>query len=660
MRSIFRTAGWSGLLAAGALCVGMGAGRAVAAVPSDQLLPSNTKGYLSVPNLDTLEAEFNKTQWGQLVNDPVMKPFADDLKRQLREKWTKNHDKLGLSWDDMRGVPSGEVGMAKILASRTQAVSAIVADVTGKMPQARDLLKKVDANLTAKNCTRATRQEGDVKLTIYTHPKKPDQKVAEIAVLFLHEKEQQLVACDDLATALAMLKRFSGSRDDSLSHLPAYEVSQAKCRQEAGALEPHLRWFVEPFGYSDAQRISHPERRKPKGQDMVKVLRDQGFTCVQGASGFVNFNDGTHDVLHRTMVYAPAVKRAATDKSQDKYRLAARTLNFPNGGDHLPAAWIPRDLATYVSFNNDLRNSFEYSKTLVDQMADDEIFETVLDSLKKDPSGPQVDIRQEIVAHLGQRVMVFSDYELPITTSSERLLVAIECKDPVPVANAIRKLMSNDPNHVKRMMGDTVVWEVVEQKVVAPKVDLDIDFGAGDPLKNKKAAPKKEEKKQKMLSSKAMAVANGYLLIATHTDILRRVLEQPEPRLSLAGSLDYKLVRDEMHSLGAGNNSCQTFSRTDEEYRPTYELLRRGEMPQSQTLMGKMLNGLLSEKSDDDDEDNPKAREQQLDGSKLPEYDAVRRYLGPAGIFVSSKDDGWFATGFFLSKQASPRVAERQ
>jgi hypothetical protein len=161
-----------------------------------------------------------------------------------------------------------------------------------------------------------------------------------------------------------------------------------------------------------------------------------------------------------------------------------------------------------------------------------------------------------------------------------------------------------------------------------------------------------------MLSGKALAVANGCILVASSNEILRRVLDPPADAGALANSVDYQLVHDAMQRLGAKDNCCQTFSRTDEEYRPTYELLRSGQMPQSQTLMGKLLNNMLSEPSTEDEQEEEvvKLRDQQIDGRKLPEYERVRRYLGPAGIFVNSLDDGWFATGFFLSKQA-PQVA---
>ena len=75
-------------------------------------------------------------------------------------------------------------------------------------------------------------------------------------------------------------------------------------------------------------------------------------------------------------------------------------------------------------------------------------------------------------------------------------------------------------------------------------------------------------------------------------------------------------------------------------------MLKQGKMPESKTLVGRILNAMLDEDTDDEE-----LREQQLDATKLPEYQMVRRYLGPAGMYVVSHDDGWSITGCFLSKE---------
>jgi hypothetical protein len=89
-----------------------------------------------------------------------------------------------------------------------------------------------------------------------------------------------------------------------------------------------------------------------------------------------------------------------------------------------------------------------------------------------------------------------------------------------------------------------------------------------------------------------------------------------------------------------------TFSRTDEEYRPVYELFRAGRMPESETMFGKLLNVLLG------DTRAGVPRTPRLDGSKLPDFEAVRRYFGPAGVTIATEPEGWFLTGFTLNKQS--------
>jgi hypothetical protein len=88
-------------------------------------------------------------------------------------------------------------------------------------------------------------------------------------------------------------------------------------------------------------------------------------------------------------------------------------------------------------------------------------------------------------------------------------------------------------------------------------------------------------------------------------------------------------------------------------------LIRQGKMPESETLFANLLNRLLGP------EEEGLVREQQLEGDKLPDYERIRDYLGPSGLFVNSEDDGWFAAGALLTKPgdgmeaAGPIVSRR-
>jgi hypothetical protein len=144
------------------------------------------------------------------------------------------------------------------------------------------------------------------------------------------------------------------------------------------------------------------------------------------------------------------------------------------------------------------------------------------------------------------------------------------------------------------------------------------------------------------LPTAAMTVAYGHLLVASHTELIERVLRGFDERDELARDVDYQLVAGRFAELGADLMCAADFSRTDELFQATYELFRRGELPQAQTLLAKILNIVLG------DDQVGTVREPQLDGSKLPDFEVVRRYLGPGGSFVKSEPAGWFVVGFTL------------
>ena len=112
----------------------------------------------------------------------------------------------------------------------------------------------------------------------------------------------------------------------------------------------------------------------------------------------------------------------------------------------------------------------------------------------------------------------------------------------------------------------------------------------------------------------------------------------------MATCADYRLVAERANRCGTGQFSFRLFSRTDEEYRPTYELIRTGQMPKSETILGQGLNAILGDGKDG------QPRKQKIDGRLLPPFDTVSHYFGPASSVVTSEPAGWFIVGFTLDK----------
>jgi hypothetical protein len=658
-----------------------------AAEPSETLLPETTKGYLSIPDWGRLESDFNSTQLGELANDEIMRPFIEDLKRQIRQNGARRLEKLGITFEDLRGIVGGETALAMIQLDEQGAAQVALVDVTGHEAEARKLLDRMAENLTRQG-GRRLRKATDSSVAIFELPRREGERQGRQTASFL--KGSLLCIGSDMRAVEDILRATSVERKASLGTLPAFRQSMAhldKARGESGKA-PHIRWFIEPFGYAECVRMLEPPKEKPN-PDVLRVLRKQEFTAIRGLSGHVTFAAERYELLHRTMIFAPPAA-AGDSKSGEKYKLAARMLDFPNSENLRAETWVPRDLATYSTWNWSIQKAFDASKTLVDEWfgePDEAIFQSVLDDMRDAKDGPRVDIEKDLVGNLADRVTLITDYETPVGPKSERWLAGVKTTDARAVAMALEKSLKNEPNVQRRQVSGFTVWEIAEQQQahtealvveipggVVRHADIEVEEyepvafqpGKARAKQRTKRLQKQTQQQQRVIQNMALTVAYDHLFVASHVDMLARVLNQAGAEGAPSGAdkaaatehlgsaADYRRVVEEMQALGADSVAARFFSRSDEAFRINYELLRTNEMPKAQSIMGKLLNELLA------DGKPGTVRRARLDGSKLPPYDAVRRYLGPTGGFVVTEPDGWMVTGFMLDKEMMVRKAETE
>ncbi|MBN2024477.1 MAG: hypothetical protein JW809_16980 [Pirellulales bacterium] len=688
----------------------------------ERLLPKTTKGVVLVTDVPQLVDRWEKTQLGQLMADPVMKPFSEDLRRQFEDRLSKVRERLGLKLDDLRGVFGGPLAAALIQPAKDRAALALLVDVTGHAPQAKALLEKVSANLVRQGAKRQGMTVQGKTVIVFDLPETEEYPAGK-AAYFL--SDNLLGVSDDLGVMEEILKRHLGqaaSDGGSLADAPTFRAVMDRCQKSAGPSTPQIRWFIEPLGYVEALRTATPEEKRRAGTTVLDVVRNQGFDAVEGLGGFVDLGVEGFEAVHRTAIHAPPPYRKAPPPYQNKVSMNMFVL--PNAQQFTPPPWVPNDAAACATIYWNVLEAFDNFGPLFDELvggldflfevdlamradldagtipkalgkefdkaelplkvgasvlvedpgkqwrvvSDDDayvikasakdlkvylantgVWDDVLGFLKEEENGPQIDLRSEVMARLGQRVTVLTDYELPITPTSERLLVAIEARDEAALAAGIKKYFANDPTIKAHEFEGLLIWETIEDQrhevPDAPVIDLP-DFapetktmprpgrrGAGGP-----------QGQQNLLPHKAVAVAHGHLMIASHYDFLVKILDGAKKPDPLAESIDYRVVQTAMEQLGAGKNCFRSFSRTDEEYRPTYELIRAGKMPESETVFGRMLNAMFGPRK------RGAIRQQKVDGQELPDYQVVRRYLGPAGLFGVSEPDGWFFVGFMLKK----------
>jgi hypothetical protein len=616
-----------------------------ALTPSDVLLPATTKGYVSAANPDDLREHFQQTLLGQLVYDDEMQPFAKDLQKQIEAKLNAVEERLGITNDDLDGVPAGELSLAVIEHEGRQAVLAVTIDVTKHKQQAERLLAAIEKRFAARGGAKKDVDQAGTTMHVFTVPAADGKGAPQTTVYFVHD--DVLCGVDAQDEADAMLKRFSGTPTDNLKSLPAYKNTMEKCQKAAGDTVPEAHFFVDPFGFVRAYRSLSKSKPPAPDKDYAKILSEQGFDAVQGVGGCVNLLvPDAVDFVYRVAIYAPPVKGKENDPL--RWNLAMQMLQLPNGDATPPPSWAPRQSARYASYNLDVLNAYDHFGTLFDAFqGHKDAFKTSMEGIEQDPYGPQVNVRKEFVGHMGKRVTFLTDFSLPVSVDNERSILAVEAADEAPLAKSLAKIMEHEPDVKRRDFGEYVLWERVPAETNMEEVEVEAPGFAPVDATPKSGA--KSDENKRVLPNSAVCVALGQLMIASDINFLKELLTGYAQHELLTSSGDFQQVARLMEKLAPGEHCGFSFVRMDEASRATYDLIRAGKMPESESLLGKFLNEVLTTEVE---KEEGVRRKQRIDGNLLPDFEMVRRYLGPAGRILRSDPDGWLLTGAILNKEA--------
>ena len=631
--------------------------------PSETVFPDTTRAWLSIPNPRGLHERFDRSNYGQLVADPAMKPFVDGVKEQISKNGRQRLEKLGLTLEDLEGIPGGELAVAAIEAQPGKLATVLIVDTTGHEAEAKSLVEKITSRLVERKATVLPINGAPPQLTAYQLPDDTeDDRVPKNRRVAFALAPQALVVGDDALQVGQAFAVLGQGRKDSLASTSAFAAVNKPCQKALPAASSPVRWYVDPLAFAKAYQAANPPKEKRKGPDYVAILGRQGFDAVKGAGGVIAFGEGPHALRHHTMIFAPPLP-GREPQAVDSYDLAARMLRFPNAESLAPPAWVPRDVTGWSALQWDMQTAFASAESLVDDVVGEKgVFDDVIASLKEDPDGPQIDVENDLIACLGKRVAMLTDTVEPIGTDSDRLVIAIEAVDEAKVAATIAKVMDADSDMRKIDLAGHVAWELIDHSAAIPQLEIETPGGAvvhadderrhnpDDEAHRRRA--RLREKEEKLLPHSSVTVAKGHLFIASHRDILEKVLVTPGGADALASSPDYTAALAEIERLLPGPGALKSFGREADTVRPAYEMLRQGSMPKSKSVFGQLLNGILG------DGKPGTVREQRLDGSTLPDFEQVRRYFGTAAMGMQSRPDGWFISGMSLPP-TSPEVAAK-
>lgn len=613
---------------------------AATAATAINYLPANAAGVVRVPDVPQLRQAWQKTTLYSVSEDQAMQPLLEASFGPKGTIWSDVGDRIGIRGKDLINIGTGELVVAWLPFEndrRQPSAICLIAETKGKEADAAAVLKRIDQDLRQNGSTRRDVIQNGQEIRIYQPETRPGQlKIEQVAIT---SDGERIIAADRDSVVIEILQAIAGDRTaGSLADDELYQTVRTKVEQRTKIDQPgsEVEWFVRPLAMG---RIVRDVAKVDRGNKVkiLNLLENQGFDAIQAMGGTVVVSQGEFDLLHRGYIHAPPVT-----SQPERYRLAARMLQFPNGDLYQMPGWIPKTTASVTQINWKIEDAFWAVETLVDEAFNDRIFRPTIAGILEDEEGPQIDIENNVLPNLGNHLLLLTDNTEPITIDSERLLVAIEVRNEDAIRNAVRKAMEVEPDVSRVESVDGVdIWKV-QRGGESEDINEEFfnDFGITEP---------EGEDQQPLLDTWAIAMvgkADGstmsYLIFASHVDFLVDVAERIRSGAGdgLNQLPEIKSLLETTKQVGADQIAIHRIVRLRESLRTKYELQRRGELKDSDSVLASLVRRIANTK------DEPEIERPNV--AKWPAFEQIQDFFRNASSFVETTPEGWNLNAFLL------------
>jgi hypothetical protein len=565
---------------------------------NDHLLPANTYLYVTVPNVTELKTRFNKTHTGQLIADPKLADFLGDVHKKLAEISEEVQKHVGVKLTDIFAIPDGEVSLAVLLPTDAKklAVAAIV-DFGKSRDTVDKILKSADEALDKAGFKKASRDVEGTQLVVYQkeNKDKDDKKDSDKSekaeepdfgsqVAYAIKGDTLIAASSPLAIQ-DVLRRWGGKHAETLAEVAPYKAIVEMGKLEKGA-PPVLTWYVNPITLVQAIIKSSDNVDQNVGMAMA-VMPLLGLNNLKAIGGTVHMDTEEYDSISRILVYV-----------EQPVSGLLSVFHFP-ATKQAPPRWVTEDSTAYVAINWDITKAFSAVEGVVDQFMGPGFTAQKLDEWATDENGPKIHIKKDVLDNLDGTITVATDNPDSSKPEAFRLLVALGVKDAKKAKGTLDK--------VSKMQGIPVKTRDFKGEIIYTLEGLP---GFGD-------------------SSREMGltVIQNHVMFSNDVSRLEQVILGDKDRKPLADSEKYLKLAKHFPN----ETSIQWYQEQEGQMKGLYEMFKSGKM--SETLaaippLAKLIEG--------------------IDFKKLPEFDAIKKYLPPTASYGVPHANGAMFVSFSL------------
>jgi hypothetical protein len=627
------------LLCAAALLLTASVYRAHAERPSTmKLFPEESVVFVRMANAQEFGERLNATAMGRMLRDPQLKPFVEQLYGDLGNLYAEEaEEKVGISWDDLKNLPKGEVAFAVVARPSGTPAMLLLIDQGEEPSVAERLLERAFEFAREKGADFTTEEIGDVEVTVIRDADNQDR------VFGVFQRENTIVIATDPNVLRGVLWHWDGgappdvasdeaggngaandntefSRDaqrsdsadnsdsdssDESEFIPGRTLAEndrfasiiKHCRRPQDP-PPHLLFFVDPI-----ELVRAVGRDNGGIQFAMGLLPALGADGILGVGGALTYaTDEYDDLMHFHLLLGNP---------------RAGVLQIPafQTGDTNPQPFVPLDMETYMTMNYDLRASYDRIVALIDKYR----YEGSTDKFVKENMSDKVgiDLPAEMIDNLAGRYTWMIGYQKPANFSARQHVIAAELKDEEAMKQSIKKVMDKHP-------------DVFEERTFG-----NVAYHAFLPDRRLREMPAEERP-----TEPCVAVMDGYLFVGSSCQLFELCVQARDGTVDrLADSDEYSRATAVLGRETAGTTPVIfSFSQAEETLRYWYALLTSDQTRQ-QIEEHREDNRFLSTLGD------------ALNQHQLPPFDVLEPYFAPGGAILYDTDDGYHGIGFTLRNE---------
>ena len=614
---------------------------------TQELLPETTVAFIQIDDFRDMVGKLQETSFGQMTQDESISPLIDGLWDEARLAYGEVEDEVGVTLDDIRELPSGEMTFAIIAPRRQNPEYMLIIELDTESGAGERILERgreVIADETGEPITTEESEDGIEYETFNAAGKN----------FKFFEKDGLMVGCSSEEELDAFVDRWMEREVEKVRPLTSnrkFVTIMNRCLGN-NEIEPEARFFIDPIGL--ARSATRGNFAAQAAINFLPIIGLDGFLGVGGS--MLLSEDDFESVVHGHILLSNPRKGVLE-------MLALKPT------DYQPEPWLPADTATYMTTSWDVDqllaelskmvDLYQNGEGLVDEWIDGNINERI-----------QMDLKEDVLAHLTGRVTYAEWIAPPLALNSQVQLFAMELSDPEAFEESFESIIqtvtggnNNDEDNgndedreswmAKSEYKGFKTWTVSQASIDRRQASRNARRDARRQAQNPNGEnfiedlddedPAVVEMRAEMRPRPAMALVGNYLLMSFSSrsmDFIEHAIDTAEgEEMPMIDDENFMEVQRKMTRLLRSDMPCaMTYQNPEHAFRMLFELAGS---EQTQSFLSSQID------------DNPvlSGVQSRFAENPLPDFDDMKGYFRPTGGFVVSDDTGYHFLAFSMKSE---------